>query len=95
MFDARIVGDWVVLTGRFDASQVEIAYTVFDRVTTSAVVDFRELEYISSAGLGVLLKTQKRLKESGNGLKLINFNRHITEIFQYSGLDKIFEIDTL
>jgi anti-sigma B factor antagonist len=56
------------------------------------VVDLTGLEYISSAGLGVLLKTQKRLMASGRGLRLVNANRHIHDIFRYSGFDKIFEI---
>ena len=82
----------VILSGRFDASQVEKAKEVFDRVNTSTTVDFRNLEYISSAGLGVLLFTQKRLKESGDGLKLISMNNHIKDVFRYAGFNMIFEI---
>jgi anti-sigma B factor antagonist len=83
----------VSLSGRFDAAQVEKARTVFDLVKASTVVDFAELEYISSAGLGILLMTQRRLRESGAGsLRLINLNKHIRDVFQYAGFDKIFEI---
>lgn len=84
----------VSLSGRFDAAQVEKARTVFDQVKVSTVVDFAELEYISSAGLGILLMTQRRLREGGGGggLKLINLNKHIRDVFQYAGFDKIFEI---
>jgi anti-sigma B factor antagonist len=82
----------VRLSGRFDAAQVEKARAVFDQVNTPTVVDFAELEYISSAGLGILLMTQRRLREGGNGLKLINMNKHIRDVFQYAGFDKIFEI---
>jgi anti-sigma B factor antagonist len=83
----------VSLSGRFDAAQVEKARAVFDLVKVPTVVDFAELEYISSAGLGILLMTQRRLKEgSGGGLKLVNLNKHIRDVFQYAGFDKIFEI---
>jgi anti-anti-sigma factor len=83
----------VRLSGRFDAAQVEKARVVFDQVKDSTVVDFGELEYISSAGLGILLMTQRRLRESGAGsLRLINLNKHIRDVFQYAGFDKIFEI---
>jgi anti-anti-sigma factor len=93
MFNATMPEEGQVrLSGRFDAAQVEKARTVFDRITAATVVDFAELEYISSAGLGILLMTQRRLKESGNGLKLINMNKHIRDVFQYAGFDKIFEI---
>jgi len=43
-------------------------------------------------GLGVLLKTQKRVMQAGRGLRLVNVNRHISDIFRYAGFDKIFEI---
>ena len=86
-------GGRVSLTGRFDASQVEKARAVFDQVKSATVVDFAELEYISSAGLGILLMTQRRLREGGaGGLKLVNLNKHIRDVFQYAGFDKIFEI---
>ncbi len=82
----------IALHGRLDASQVETARAVFDRVTESCEVDFAELNYISSAGLGLLFGTQKRLVDSGSGLTLINLSPHIREIFQIAGFDHIFEI---
>lgn len=93
MFDATIIGaEELRLQGWFDASQVEKAQTVFDKLDFSIVVNFKDLEYISSAGLGVLLKTQRRLKGKGHGLRLINMNKHISDVFRYAGFDKIFEI---
>lgn len=94
MFDVRIseTGE-VLLSGRFDASQVEKAKAVFNTITQSSIVNFKDLEYISSAGLGVLLLTQKRLNESGYSLKLKNMNKHIEDIFRYAGFDTIFEIE--
>ena len=93
MFNATMPEEGQVrLSGRFDAAQVEKARLVFDRISSHTVVDFAELEYISSAGLGILLMTQRRLRETGKGLKLINMNKHIRDVFQYAGFDKIFEI---
>ena len=54
----------IVLSGRFDASQTEKAREFFQNIYESKIVDFKKLDYISSAGLGVLLGTQKRLNES-------------------------------
>lgn len=82
----------IILSGRMDASQIEKANGVFNTVTKSCVVDFKELNYISSAGLGVLLKTLKRLGDSGGNMVLINMNDHIRDVFQYAGFDRIFEI---
>lgn len=84
----------VVMSGRLDASQAPNAQDFLDRVPGDCVVDMAALEYISSAGLGVLLKTHKRLIATSGGLKLINVNSHISDIFRYSGFDKLFEIET-
>ncbi len=93
MFEAKITENGeILLSGRFDASQVERAKETFNKVTKSTVVNLKDLEYISSAGLGVLLSTQKRLKESGNSLKLINMNKPIRDVFSMAGFDRIFEI---
>jgi anti-sigma B factor antagonist len=92
MLKIEVKNDEILLAGRFDASQVDKAEGVFNTLSKSAVVDFRDLEYISSAGLGVLLMTQKRLNDAGQALKLKNLNKHVRDVFGYSGLDSIFEI---
>ncbi len=83
----------VVINGRLDASQAERAQTFLDQVQAPCVLDVQGLEYISSAGLGVLLKTHKRLMASGSGIRLVHVNPHISDIFKYSGMDKLFSID--
>ncbi len=93
MFEVRHTEDRLQLIGRLDASQIEVARTAMNRLSASCVVDFGELEYISSAGLGMLLGVQKRMVETGNTLKLINMNRHIREIFRMAGFDRIFDIE--
>ncbi len=82
----------VVVVGRLDAAQAPAAQQFFDRVQGVATLDFAGLEYISSAGLGVLLKTQKRLMTSAGRLRLVGLNKHLRDVFQYSGFDRIFEI---
>lgn len=84
----------VVVLGRLDAAQAEKAQAFLDEVPGDCVVDMAGLEYISSAGLGVLLKTHKRLMATSGGLRLINVNSHINDIFRYSGFDKLFQIET-
>jgi len=82
----------LILTGRFDASQVEKARGVFLSLNEGKTVDFSGLDYISSAGLGVLLAAQKRLSTKGQKLRLVNVNSHIRDVFRFSGFDQIFEI---
>jgi anti-anti-sigma factor len=54
--------------------------------------DFSELDYISSAGLRVILMAAKRLKESGGKMALCSLNEMIREVFEVSGFDRILEI---
>ena len=84
----------VVVSGRLDAAQAEKAQNFLDAVSGPCVVDMNGLDYISSAGLGVLLRTHKRLMGEGQGLELVNVNSHINDIFSYSGFDKLFLIRT-
>jgi anti-anti-sigma factor len=94
LFEIRFDDDGRIrLAGRLDAAESPRAKSFLESVDRAAVVDFAELQYISSAGLGVLFATQKRLMGSGGGLRLVNLNPHIREVFQIAGFDTIFEID--
>ena len=81
-----------IMTGRFDASQVDTVKNALSTLTTTTVLDIRGLEYISSAGLGILLATQKKLSERGQRLRLANMNKHIRDVFKITRLETIFEI---
>ena len=59
---------------------------------TSLTLDFTKLEYISSAGLRVLIATQKKLNQNDIPMTITNVNETIKEIFRMSGFDKILEI---
>ena len=94
MFEVKIAEDGqILLSGRLDASQSDRAKKEFDKITKSAILNLKDLEYISSAGLGVLFATQKRLKDSGQGLKLVQMNQHIRDVFRYARFDLVFEIE--
>jgi len=82
----------IVIAGRLDAAQSAAAQSFMDRVQGAVTLDCSGLEYISSAGLGVLLKTQKRLMATSGKLRLAGVNAHLRDILLYSGFDQIFEI---
>lgn len=93
MFNAILQNEnEIILSGRFDAAQVENANNVMNQVNDNCTVNFQDLAYISSAGLGSLLNFHLRLKGSGHSIKLTNLNKHVREVFKYSGLDKVFTI---
>lgn len=94
MFEIGRGDDGVItLAGRLDAAQADRAQQFLDTAGAAAVLDFAQLEYISSAGLGVLLALHKRLLSSGTGLRLIHVNKHIHDIFRFSGFDRVFVIE--
>ena len=94
MFQAKFNDNGeIILSGRLDASEVDKARLMFEKITTSSTLNFSELDYISSAGLAVLISIQKRLSETGGGLRLTNMNKHIRDVFKYAGFDRIFIIE--
>ncbi|MCZ6833827.1 MAG: STAS domain-containing protein [Acidobacteria bacterium] len=82
----------ILMSGRLDAAQAERAQAFMDQVEEPHTVDFAELDYISSAGLAVLLRTQKHLMAKGAGLRIVNISPQIMEIFHYAGFDQIFQV---
>lgn len=59
----------------------------------SLILDFNDLEYISSAGLRVLISTEKKLKNDDIPMVIKNVNDIVNEIFSLSGFDKILKIE--
>lgn len=59
---------------------------------SDVIVDMKELEYISSAGLRVLLKLQRMVEDEGF-LKLTNVTKDVMEILEITGFSDILTID--
>ena len=56
------------------------------------ILDFKNLEYISSAGLRVLLSTQKKLQQIGE-MKIKNVREEVMEVFEITGFTDILVIE--
>ena len=56
------------------------------------ILDFKGLEYISSAGLRVLLSTQKKMQQVGT-MKVINVSEEVFEVFEITGFADILVIE--
>ena len=85
----------VKLEGRLDtttAPQLENELKSFMESVTSLVFDFENLEYISSAGLRVLLTAQKFMSKQGS-MKLIHVKDDVNEIFDVTGFSDILTIE--
>lgn len=59
----------------------------------SLILDFTDLEYISSAGLRVLVATQKTLKAQDIPFVIKNVNDSVGEIFRMSGFHKVLNLE--
>jgi len=96
--DIDTQGQTTVLSikGRLDsntAPQLEEGInTARDNGNPNIVLDFKELEYISSAGLRVILKTSKDLKQEEKGFVLCAMQDYVREVFDISGFDTILAI---
>ena len=58
----------------------------------SLILDFKSLEYISSAGLRVLLAAQKKMQKIGS-MKVINVCEEVREVFEMTGFADILVIE--
>ena len=85
----------IVPEGRLDTMtapelEAELSQSMDD--AESLVLDFSKLDYISSAGLRVLLSAHKTMSGKG-GMKLTNVNEIVREVFEVTGFAEILTID--
>jgi len=84
------------LTGRLDSHTApEFEKKVQDYITSPVnhlVLDFNNLDYISSAGLRIILNTAKAYKSSEHRFITCSMQDHVLEVFEISGLDTFITI---
>ena len=77
----------IELSGRLDTSTAPVLdKTISEDISenTNLVLDLKSLEYISSAGLRVLLSAQKRMQKNGS-MKLKNVCEEVMDVFEMTG----------
>lgn len=87
----------ISLTGRLDTMtspqlEEEINRSDLDGIEI-VTLNLRELEYISSAGLRVVIMLYKNLEKLGGKLRLVNVNDMVMEIFSMTGMTDFLEIE--
>lgn len=85
----------IALEGRLDTTtapqlDAELKESIADH--TELILDFAKLEYLSSAGLRVLLTAQKTMSKQGK-MVIRNVNDVITEVFDVTGFSDILTIE--
>lgn len=85
----------LVLSGRLDTMTApELEKAINDNIVCvdELILDIKELEYMSSAGLRVLLSAQKKMNAVGK-MTVKNVNDMIMEIFEVTGFSDILTIE--
>ena len=85
----------IALEGRLDTTtapelEQELKYALND--VDQLTLDFSKLDYISSAGLRVLLSAHKVMSKKG-GMKVVNVNEIVNEVFDVTGFADILDIE--
>ncbi len=100
MLDSTVIDDlglkWIILKGRIDSitapdiqAQVKELIAQGERIL---VANLEDVNYMSSAGLRVLVSSQQQLKKAGGEIILYRASENILELFRMSSFDKIFKI---
>ena len=85
----------IVVEGRLDTiTAPTLDNTINENIQDieTLILDFNGLEYISSAGLRVLLSTQKKMQKRG-AMKVINVGAEIMDVFEMTGFADILTIE--
>ncbi len=90
--------DCIYLRGYLDAHTAPVLEASIDNLLKSGnykiLVNFRDLEYISSAGLGVFMSFIEEIREKGGDIKLSNMKSKVFSVFDLLGFPLLFDIES-
>jgi anti-anti-sigma factor len=90
--EIEMKGNTIYLSGRLDANGAEQVRNTFLNWEGPIILDLGKLNYISSAGLGLLLTTLRKQKKSSWEMRLINLKPDVRNVFVLGGFDKLFKL---
>lgn len=94
MFEMRMESPGTVaLSGRLDAAESDRALATLTPLAGPLVLDCDKLEYISSAGIAVIMQTYKRLLAGGQTLRMTRLSPRVRNVFVYAGLAELLGIE--
>ncbi|MBN1930843.1 MAG: STAS domain-containing protein [Desulfobacterales bacterium] len=67
-------------------------FEIIEKGSRNMIIDFESLDYVSSAGLRVILKVAKQLKHSDGRVILCSMEDYVKEVFEIAGFDSIIPI---
>ena len=85
----------ISVSGRIDTSTStkfeETINDLIDKGHFNLVMDFNEVDFLSSSGLRILVTTRKKLREMGGDVVLANPSQRAADSVEIAGLDKLFQ----
>ena len=86
----------VNMVGNLDTNTSQEAETFLNELISGGsnkiLINLKEVNYMSSAGLRILLATTKKLKGAGGELRISDLNEIVDEVFEISGFIMIFSV---
>ena len=98
MVELKVIrqGDTVFLSGEVDVGNCAIFKEelgkIIEKATGNVTLDLTSLDYIDSAGLGIIVGVYKRLQEKNFSIKVVNANEYIKKLFRITKLETLFTI---
>ena len=87
----------VIALQKFDAQQAAVFKEAVDQVWTDAIksvaIDFAEVKFIDSSGIGALLSIQKKLGPGSDPLVIQNASKNVIEVIELLRLHRVFRLD--
>lgn len=85
----------ITVDGRIDTATSpeyeEMVNELIDKGNYNLVMDFSDVEFLSSSGLRILVTTRKRLREMGGDVILANPSQRAKDSLEIAGLDELFK----
>ncbi len=85
----------LLIKGRLDAiSSIDVEKQIFDFISEghhNIILNFSEVDYLSSVGMRLLLRTTKKLKMLSGKLVVCEINTNVMDILKMSGFDHVIE----
>lgn len=97
MVQVHIENEVIKLSGELDtqatteqANELSQVLALADR---ALVIDCKDLEYISSAGLRFFMQLKRESEAKGGSIRICHLNEDVSDIFRMSGFHNIFQIE--
>ena len=85
----------VLLNGELNTNTAPDLKALFENeldVSGELILDFKDCDFVSSAGLRVLLNNFKSMKSAGGQMKLLKIGPNFHEVLDITGLDAVFKV---